>query len=54
MNKIKDMKNVKKDMKNMKKRFEIMVNFFFQSYQGQLPPELTMFNRSSVIFKKIK
>ncbi|XP_068487949.1 uncharacterized protein [Phaseolus vulgaris] len=30
------------------KRFEIMMIFFFQSYQGQLPPELTMFNRSSV------
>ena len=31
-----------------------MIKIFFQNYQGQLPPELTMFNPSSVMFKKFK
>ena len=43
-----------KRYEEQEKRFEIMMNFFFQSYQGQLPPELTMFNRSSIMFKKFK
>jgi len=27
------------------------MNFFSQNYQGQLPPELTMFNSAPVMFK---
>jgi len=33
------------------KRLDAIMNFFSQNYQGQLPPELTMFNPAPVMFK---
>ena len=33
------------------KRLDAIMNFFSQNYQGQFPPELTMFNPTPVMFK---